>query len=346
VVGWSGAIIAGGAPGKCALKVQQAGNVTLATVALCEQDHAGYYPSYSNGFLWPVFHYRLDLARFDAGDMGAYRRVKQLFARKRMMQRLPDDIIWIHGYHLILRVGELRVMGGNQLRTATWYTDACRGFTGRARVALATPRRDGMNLAQALRNDVGGRPRGEKLAIGAQKLHARAGHARPQAQHLGPQLKVLTDARAQIVHPQIDRAELGKAVQALLRGFIHVPRANRRHHRQAAHRVQPRADNAAVNAVVGGVAYQFVPHVDARRHAIRPERGDLQAKNLVEDDFFFKNAFQAGDEFFFEFNSGNGVGLQCFGHACLFRAEHALWHSATESETGIKRPKNPVCVFP
>jgi trehalose 6-phosphate synthase len=81
---------------------------------LCAQDHAGYYLGYSNGVLWPVFHYRIDLARFDAGDIGAYRRVNQLFARKLMTLLLPDDIIWIHDYHLIPLAAELRAMGCTQ----------------------------------------------------------------------------------------------------------------------------------------------------------------------------------------------------------------------------------------
>ena len=109
--GWSGTVIEGGSPGEGELHVQQAGNVKLATVDLSAEDHAGYYLGYSNGVLWPVFHYRLDLARFDAGHIHAYRRVNQLFARKLMTQLKPDDIIWVHDYHLIPLAAELRAMG-------------------------------------------------------------------------------------------------------------------------------------------------------------------------------------------------------------------------------------------
>ncbi len=57
--------------------------MTLATVDLSRDDYDAYYLGYSNGVLWPVFHYRLDLADFDAGgNLNAYRRVNQLFARK------------------------------------------------------------------------------------------------------------------------------------------------------------------------------------------------------------------------------------------------------------------------
>ena len=112
--GWSGTITPDGAQGEGALHVQQAGNVKLATVDLSAEDHTGYYLGYSNGVLWPVFHYRLDLARFDVDDIGAYRRVNRLFARKLMSLLKPDDIIWVHDYHLIPLGAELRALGATQ----------------------------------------------------------------------------------------------------------------------------------------------------------------------------------------------------------------------------------------
>jgi trehalose 6-phosphate synthase len=109
--GWSGTVVEGGTQGEGEMHTQQAGNVTLATVDLCREDHDSYYLGYSNGVLWPVFHYRLDLADFDAGFIGGYRRVNQLLARKLMPLLRPDDIIWVHDYHLIPMAAELRAMG-------------------------------------------------------------------------------------------------------------------------------------------------------------------------------------------------------------------------------------------
>mgnify|MGYP003518209864 FL=1 len=109
--GWSGNIVEDGTPGEGAVHTSQAGNVTLATIDLCREDHDSYYLGYSNGVLWPVFHYRLDLADFDAGFIAGYRRVNQLFARKLMPLLKPDDILWIHDYHLIPLAAELRAMG-------------------------------------------------------------------------------------------------------------------------------------------------------------------------------------------------------------------------------------------
>ncbi|MEO5736272.1 MAG: alpha,alpha-trehalose-phosphate synthase (UDP-forming) [Variovorax sp.] len=112
--GWSGTVIEGGPAGEGELHKHQAGKVTLATLDLSREDHDSYYLGYSNDVLWPVFHNRLDLARFEAGFIGGYRRANQLFARKLLPLLKEDDIIWVHDYHLIPLAAELRAMGCRQ----------------------------------------------------------------------------------------------------------------------------------------------------------------------------------------------------------------------------------------
>jgi trehalose 6-phosphate synthase len=115
--GWSGTIVEaadGGTTGEGRQHTHRAGNVTLATVDLSRQDHDAYYRGYANGVLWPVFHYRLDLADFDAGYIDGYRRVNRMFAHKLMPLLKPDDVIWVHDYHLIPLASELRAMGCQQ----------------------------------------------------------------------------------------------------------------------------------------------------------------------------------------------------------------------------------------
>lgn len=109
--GWSGRIVEDGTPGEADLHVQQAGAATLATVDLSRRDHDTYYAGYSNGALWPVFHYRLDLANFDAECARGYGRVNRLFARKLLPLLRSDDLIWVHDYHLIPLAAELREAG-------------------------------------------------------------------------------------------------------------------------------------------------------------------------------------------------------------------------------------------
>ncbi|GAB3647959.1 alpha,alpha-trehalose-phosphate synthase (UDP-forming) [Ramlibacter alkalitolerans] len=110
--GWSGKIV--DAAEDDDVLFQRAGPVTLAMVDLSQVDHDAFYLGYSNGVLWPVFHYRLDLADFDAGYIGGYRRVNQLFARKLLPLLRPDDVIWVHDYHLIPLAAELRALGCKQ----------------------------------------------------------------------------------------------------------------------------------------------------------------------------------------------------------------------------------------
>ena len=103
--GWSGKIV-DDAEGDD-VHFLQAGPVKLAMVDLSQVDHDAFYLGYSNGVLWPVFHYRLDLADFDAGYISGYRRVNQLFAQA-AAAACPDDVIWVHDYHLIAGGGTAR----------------------------------------------------------------------------------------------------------------------------------------------------------------------------------------------------------------------------------------------
>jgi trehalose 6-phosphate synthase len=112
--GWSGKVVADGTPGEGELHLHQAGKVQLATLDLSRDDHHSYYLGYSNGVLWPVFHYRIDLADFDAGYISGYRRVNQMMAQKLASLLRPDDIIWVHDYHLIPLAAALRAMGCEQ----------------------------------------------------------------------------------------------------------------------------------------------------------------------------------------------------------------------------------------
>jgi trehalose 6-phosphate synthase len=96
------------------IKLEQAGNTQLATFDLCREDYEGYYLGYSNQVLWPVFHYRLDLAQFDASLVHVYQRVNRSMAQALLPLLKEDDIIWVHDYHLIPLAEELRALGCQQ----------------------------------------------------------------------------------------------------------------------------------------------------------------------------------------------------------------------------------------
>ncbi len=112
--GWSGLVTEPGSASNAPPKIQRAGDVTLATVDLTQPDHDAYYLGYANGVLWPVFHNRLDLAVLDRSDIDGYRRVNRMFAQRLAPLLRPDDLVWIHDYHLIPLAAELRAMGCEQ----------------------------------------------------------------------------------------------------------------------------------------------------------------------------------------------------------------------------------------
>ena len=62
----------------------------------------------ANSVLWPVFHNRLDLAQFEAGFFERYVDVNRRLAALLQPLLRPDDIIWVHDYHLIPFATELR----------------------------------------------------------------------------------------------------------------------------------------------------------------------------------------------------------------------------------------------
>ena len=84
------------------------GAITYATVDLSRKNSAEYYNGFANRSLWPLFHYRLDLTAFSKQNYSGYLRVNTMFAEKLLPLLKPDDLIWVHDYHLIPMGEELR----------------------------------------------------------------------------------------------------------------------------------------------------------------------------------------------------------------------------------------------
>ena len=92
-------------------EIDDRGGVQYATIELNRHEYELYYNGFSNTSLWPVFHYLLAYYKFDRAAYEAYWRVNSQFARKLLPLLKPDDVIWVHDYHLIPLVTELREAG-------------------------------------------------------------------------------------------------------------------------------------------------------------------------------------------------------------------------------------------
>lgn len=106
--GWSGQVT-DRFTGRIAMT--RSGGVTTATLDLEPQDVDEYYNGYANRTLWPLFHYRIDLAEFDLQFGEGYERVNNRFASTVAPLIERADLVWIHDYHLIPLGQRLRQNG-------------------------------------------------------------------------------------------------------------------------------------------------------------------------------------------------------------------------------------------
>jgi trehalose 6-phosphate synthase len=93
------------------INFQREQGVTTAVVDLEEQDVEEYYEGYANRTLWPLFHYRIDLAEYEREFAGGYQRTNERFADTVRPLIEPDDLIWIQDYHMFPLGAELRRRG-------------------------------------------------------------------------------------------------------------------------------------------------------------------------------------------------------------------------------------------
>ena len=93
------------------LKVEDRAGVSVGLVDLEAQDVEEYYNGYANKTLWPLFHHRVDLTAYERSYGEGYERVNRRFAEVLAPLIEPDDIIWVHDYHLIPLARDLRRLG-------------------------------------------------------------------------------------------------------------------------------------------------------------------------------------------------------------------------------------------
>ncbi|MEO0955502.1 MAG: trehalose-6-phosphate synthase [Pseudomonadota bacterium] len=107
--GWSGDIVE---QSTRSLRTLKDDGVEFVLTDLSQHEHDQYYLQYANSVLWPVFHYRIDLASFDSDAFEVYASVNQRIANM-VAERLRDgDSVWVHDYHFLLM--------GDSLRRAGW----------------------------------------------------------------------------------------------------------------------------------------------------------------------------------------------------------------------------------
>ena len=97
-LGWSGEVTD---ESSGPTRVHREGRLTRMLVDLQRSDYEGYYLEFANCVLWPVFHYRVNLAEYGRERWATYGRVNEMFAERLAPALKPDDILWVHDYHMI-----------------------------------------------------------------------------------------------------------------------------------------------------------------------------------------------------------------------------------------------------
>ena len=83
-------------------------DMRLEPVDIPAADYSGFYDGFSNGAIWPLFHYLLEYCNFDPAAFEAYKRVNRLFADVVLRHAEDGDTIWLHDYQLMLVPSMLR----------------------------------------------------------------------------------------------------------------------------------------------------------------------------------------------------------------------------------------------
>ncbi|MBN2410926.1 bifunctional alpha,alpha-trehalose-phosphate synthase (UDP-forming)/trehalose-phosphatase [candidate division KSB1 bacterium] len=99
-MGWPGIVPVNDAEKKHIVKSLKTEN--MLPVFLSKQDIDEYYEGFSNRTIWPLFHYFTQYSIYNQKQWDAYIKVNKVFCEELTNKVKPNDIIWIHDYHLML----------------------------------------------------------------------------------------------------------------------------------------------------------------------------------------------------------------------------------------------------
>lgn len=143
-VGWHGHAGRQDAP-KLDRLMNQLREERMYPVHLSQQELQGYYKDVANGAIWPLYHYQAERMPLELSGWSDYVSVNARFADEIAALYRPDDVVWIHDYHLQLLPAMLRDILPNArigfflhtpfpssevFRILPWRTEILRGLLG------------------------------------------------------------------------------------------------------------------------------------------------------------------------------------------------------------------------
>jgi len=71
-------------------------------ILLPEESMDRFYLGFCNKTIWPLFHYFPMLTHYEEGNWQEYKNINRVFGDAVVNALRPDDVLWIHDYHLML----------------------------------------------------------------------------------------------------------------------------------------------------------------------------------------------------------------------------------------------------
>jgi len=99
-MGWPGASIP--PEHEAAVRNYGAQQFKSCPIFLPEESMDRFYLGFCNKTVWPLFHYFSTLTRYEEEYWQEYRNVNRIFGEAVVNALQPDDLLWIHDYHLML----------------------------------------------------------------------------------------------------------------------------------------------------------------------------------------------------------------------------------------------------
>lgn len=99
-MGWPGASVL--PENQAAVRDYSEQHFHSSPVFLPEESMDRFYLGFCNKTIWPLFHYFSSLAQYEEENWAEYRHVNRVFAEAVVGALRPDDVVWIHDYHLML----------------------------------------------------------------------------------------------------------------------------------------------------------------------------------------------------------------------------------------------------
>ncbi len=168
--------------------LEQLKGLRTVPVELSAEEVKSFYEDFSNGVLWPLFHYLLDRIPLGSGGWDAYLQVNARFADVVAEHYREGDTIWVQDYQLLMlpallrerlpraRIGlflHIPFPASEVFRMLPWRAELLRGMLGADLVGFHTPSY-ARNFASAVLRILGHEPTFDEVSVKDRRLRFRA----------------------------------------------------------------------------------------------------------------------------------------------------------------------------